>query len=384
MTSEDNNEVLVDEQDEQDGQEVQEEPSDRGPGHLLEKKREALGLSVQEAADALHITMHYVRALETDAHDKLPGDVFIKGYLRAYANLLELDPTVLINVYNEYTNQRESADLALVNRRRRQRNRNMPWIIVSGIAFVAVAIALWYFSSGSSTPLSTGAASPRPATSVAATSAQSVNTQSVSPGVPVTLDQVATTREVPTVSGGVQQIVLPFESKPVLDSLEVELPAEDLMDVSALEVDASLQASAVEQPAEPGDADALLAASDALAKADDAFPADADSAAVPAPAETTLPSLAQSERLIRVDAGGQDVLQLRFSGESMVQVQDASDEQIYRDVRVAGDVLRISGTAPFNILLGDASQSSLSLNGEDIDFSASIRIDNSARLTIGL
>ena len=120
MTSEENNEALV---DEQDGQEVQEEPTERGPGHLLEKKREALGLSVQEAADALHITMHYVRALETDAHDKLPGDVFIKGYLRAYANLLELDPTVLINVYNEYTNQRENADQASVNRRRRRQRQ---------------------------------------------------------------------------------------------------------------------------------------------------------------------------------------------------------------------------------------------------------------------
>ena len=90
------------------------------------------------------------------------------------------------------------------------------------------------------------------------------------------------------------------------------------------------------------------------------------------------------EHLIAIDAGGDDVVQIRFKGESMVQVHDASEEQIYRDIRVAGDVLQISGTAPFNILLGDASTSELSLNGEKIDFSASIRIDNSARLTIGL
>jgi len=89
-------------------------------------------------------------------------------------------------------------------------------------------------------------------------------------------------------------------------------------------------------------------------------------------------------RLINIDAGGDDVLQIVFNGVSSVQVDDGSDKQIYRDTRGAGDVLRITGSVPFDISLGDAGAVELSLNGDPIEFRSSIRSDNSARLTIGL
>jgi cytoskeleton protein RodZ len=89
-------------------------------------------------------------------------------------------------------------------------------------------------------------------------------------------------------------------------------------------------------------------------------------------------------RVINVDAGGEDVVQITFNGNSHVQVDDGNDTQIYNDMQEAGDVVLISGSAPFDILLGDASTTELRLNGSKVDFSSSIRIDNSARLTIGL
>jgi cytoskeleton protein RodZ len=89
-------------------------------------------------------------------------------------------------------------------------------------------------------------------------------------------------------------------------------------------------------------------------------------------------------QVISVDAGGSDLVEILFSGESLVQIDDGSARQIYRDIRVAGDHLRVSGTGPFNVLLGDAATAELHLNGKKIDFTESIRIDNSARLTIGL
>lgn len=89
-------------------------------------------------------------------------------------------------------------------------------------------------------------------------------------------------------------------------------------------------------------------------------------------------------RVISVDAGGEDVVQITFNGDSHVQVDDGNDTQIYNDMQEAGDVLLINGSAPFDILLGDASTTELRLNGSRVDFSSSIRLDNSARLTIGL
>ena len=66
------------------------------------------------------------------------------------------------------------------------------------------------------------------------------------------------------------------------------------------------------------------------------------------------------------------------------EVNDGESRQIYRDLREAGDVLEITGNAPFNILLGDAVFIRMSLNGSEIDVSTKIRIDNSARLIVGL
>lgn len=315
-------------------QEEQDDASSTGPGQLLSNKREALGMSVQEVADTMRITMHYVRALETDAHDKLPGDVFIRGYLRTYSSLLGLEPTIVINVYNDYASQRESAESNSVTRGRRRYNKNLPWIVISGIAFVVVAIALWYFSASGSEPAASNA---RPATNGRTVNAANAN-----------IADVATT---PVVSSAPQTFAVEPIVEPIVEAVE------DTID-SAISVESSI----VEE---------VEAQVDAPVAVEDSAPVEAPAPAIP-------------ERLITVDGGGDDTVQIRFTGESMVQVDDANDAQLYRDVRVAGDTLRINGTAPFNVLLGDASNSELSLNGAQIDFRSNIRIDNSARLTIGL
>jgi cytoskeleton protein RodZ len=91
-----------------------------------------------------------------------------------------------------------------------------------------------------------------------------------------------------------------------------------------------------------------------------------------------------SDQIIYVEAVGEDVLLINFSGESWVEISDTSQGQIYRDLLVTGDRLEVKGTAPFDVLLGDAPFAELTLNGNTIDVSADIRVDNSARLTVGL
>ncbi len=118
------------------------------PGAILREQREARSLSVQQVADELHLTMHFIRALESDAYDKLPGDVFARGYLRSYVTLLQLDPDNMMHSFNEYALAKDSKQQADRHKRaaKRRKDKNLPWIIFSGVAFVAVAIVLWYFS----------------------------------------------------------------------------------------------------------------------------------------------------------------------------------------------------------------------------------------------
>ncbi|HBP99733.1 MAG TPA: DUF4115 domain-containing protein, partial [Gammaproteobacteria bacterium] len=55
----------------------------------------------KEVADTLHITVHYVNALEHDQYDKLPGEIFAKGYMKRYAETLALDQAEVLAAYAE-------------------------------------------------------------------------------------------------------------------------------------------------------------------------------------------------------------------------------------------------------------------------------------------
>ena len=65
-------------------------------GTTLRKARLARGLTLEEAAAALHIKLHYLRALEEDRWDALPSRAQGRGFLRLYADYLGLDAATLL------------------------------------------------------------------------------------------------------------------------------------------------------------------------------------------------------------------------------------------------------------------------------------------------
>jgi cytoskeleton protein RodZ len=65
-------------------------------GSLLKEAREARGLSLEEVAAATRVRVPYLEALEADALNQLPALVYARGYLRSYANLLEMEPEPLV------------------------------------------------------------------------------------------------------------------------------------------------------------------------------------------------------------------------------------------------------------------------------------------------
>ncbi|MDO9063656.1 MAG: helix-turn-helix transcriptional regulator, partial [Sulfuricella sp.] len=65
-------------------------------GKVLAEAREKLGLSVVEVARQLRLSPRQIEALEADDHASLPGKTFLRGFLRNYAKLLQLDPDPLL------------------------------------------------------------------------------------------------------------------------------------------------------------------------------------------------------------------------------------------------------------------------------------------------
>lgn len=73
------------------------------PGAMLAAERARRGLSIQQAAEGLHLDPWIIEAVEADRFVALGAPVYAKGYLKKYAALLGLAPEAVIARYDELT-----------------------------------------------------------------------------------------------------------------------------------------------------------------------------------------------------------------------------------------------------------------------------------------
>ena len=66
------------------------------PGKILAAQREAMGWTVEQVADQLKLAVRQVVALEAGDYAALPGPAVVRGFVRAYAKMVSLDPTPLV------------------------------------------------------------------------------------------------------------------------------------------------------------------------------------------------------------------------------------------------------------------------------------------------
>ena len=60
-------------------------------GERLQREREMRGITLEEMSESTKISSRSLRALETEEFDKLPGGIFNKGFVRAYARHVGID-----------------------------------------------------------------------------------------------------------------------------------------------------------------------------------------------------------------------------------------------------------------------------------------------------
>ncbi len=60
-------------------------------GERLQREREMRGITLEEISESTKITSRCLQALEEEEFDKLPGGIFNKGFVRAYAHYLGID-----------------------------------------------------------------------------------------------------------------------------------------------------------------------------------------------------------------------------------------------------------------------------------------------------
>jgi hypothetical protein len=132
-------------------------------GGSLREARVKRGLSPAEVQKAIRIRDRYLQALEEERWELLPGDAYVKGFLRTYADYLGLDGSLYVDEYNSRFAHPEEADivperLARPARRSRRGGPFRPAVVIGALVAIVVALAAWQL--GSSGSLSSGPSPP--------------------------------------------------------------------------------------------------------------------------------------------------------------------------------------------------------------------------------
>ncbi|MPL60602.1 Cytoskeleton protein RodZ [bioreactor metagenome] len=73
-------------------------------GEILRSEREKQGLSIKDIEKATSIRTLYLSSIEADNYSVIPGEVYLKGFIRNYANCLGLDAKELLELYRQTSN----------------------------------------------------------------------------------------------------------------------------------------------------------------------------------------------------------------------------------------------------------------------------------------
>ena len=375
----------------------------QGIGPKLAAAREAKGLSTAEVATKLRLGVRQVEALEADAFDQLPGEVFVRGFVRNYARFLELDAEELLPSQEVVVAEQLTVPSTNV---RFQPSPLQRWLLLplgSAVLFFALVALLYaWLSSGDQAVLE------QPATEVHQAVQQPVP---VSPSVETLADPAATPSgagdepSAQTPSGGANapataaasmakpvNAMVPANrpsavdaAKPVVPSLAATaaVPADTPPVVAApsaktLPEAVKSFAPGVVKPVQPVVAPAKAAApavpkwpvapAPAVPPAAPTKPAPVPlTSAVAASAAKPVPAAVEPVKSgATVKAGESHKLVFQPSEDSWVQVVDGSGQRFSKLIR-AGSSESLSGTPPFRMVIGNAATMRLSHDGKAVD-----------------
>ena len=80
-------------------------------GEQLRIAREERGISLREISDQTRISIHYLESIEANEYKQLPGGIFNRSFVKAYARSVGYDEKVAVESYTRYMREQgESGD----------------------------------------------------------------------------------------------------------------------------------------------------------------------------------------------------------------------------------------------------------------------------------
>ncbi len=313
------------------------------PGETLRKARESKNMAQADAAEQLNLTLRALTQVEVGAFDKLPGHTFARGYIRAYAKLLELDQDRLVAEFDAFT----GTDSAGSNVHALGRIEEPKHLAHSLLRLVSIALLL----------------------GLLAMSFFWWQEQSSDKNNDAIVNRALEHVEVESADGTTQ--IHP------LDEPEDQAVADGqtLLGEPANELPAELTAGS--QLPEPAAAE-LATVTDAPAPV---VPPSSVAAIAPVVAAPVIDVPASAPAAVQV-AAGQALVNIKFTANCWAQVTDANGKVLFSALKRAGETLELAGKPPLELRLGFARGAQVSYNGQLVDV-APYTSGETARMKLG-
>jgi len=323
------------------------------PRETLRQARDSNGWSLAEVPLKLNLTVTSLSNLEAGAFDKLPGHTFARGYIRAYAKLLGMDQTVLVQQFDQSTgtDSQGSNVHALGRIEEPVRVSHTILRIVSLLLLIAVIGGgfVWWQDQ---------------------TSQRTRDLTSLAPEH-VEVEGADGTTQIHPIDEPEDQAVAENQAD---NSTSLALPQSE---TSAESTGAESAAPATE-PAAPAVAPSAPAQTPAPVVAAPATPAPN----VPATPAPTAPVAQAPSAEAAAPVAGEGQVQLQFTGDCWAQVTDGRGKVIFSGLKHKGDSVSVSGKPPLAVRLGVARAAQVSYNGQPVDI-APFTSGETARLKLG-
>lgn len=284
---------------------------DFSPGQLLSQGRLQAGLTQEQVAKELYMTVYKVKALESDDYSRLSSDTFARGYIRAYANLVKVDVVLALAAYDQLIEGLKPKTTTPVQVVVAESGHRGAWqfLAVIGAFFLGLwLISVWFFDNRSeaeyrvASPAISSAAVVETSSSLAASlvAVSEVNQSSISAAAVTTSD-----------------------AKPIANASSS----------SALKLETVAGATSV------------------------------------AGSNASVSSIALVQKNVSSSSKkmGLDEINFSFRAESWLEVSDSRGDVLATELQPAGSKIKLVGLAPFDVKLGNAPAVDIQLNGKKID-----------------
>ncbi|PPE75617.1 hypothetical protein C3942_01615 [Solimonas fluminis] len=294
--------------------------TEASPGAMIRQGRERMHLSLDELAGVTKLSYHTIESLERDDFNALLEPVYVRGYYRKCAKVLDIPEKALLDAYQARVAPKQPlppAKLRLASGADLGSASRLPVTLAIAGAVVAVLVcAVVWFARGSGQP------APQ------------------------------------SVDAGQASIAVTGEPQATVPATEIAVP-----------------------PATPAEVPAT-AAPDATLSAPAAAPVEGATAAAAATPGGTAPAAASVAAPAAAPAASAGSAVLSFTATSWVRVDDASGKTLFNGLAQPNESHVLNGALPLNVFLGNAPAVKVEFGGKPFDTQAFQRDNKTARFTL--